>query len=247
MEKEEELNISSSDTTIDNVEENSVVDEKIVEENNEINETTNESIEDISNSNTNEQVEETIENANDTNSKESINEEQINEAPQFETAPPQYEVAPPQFEEVQRKPKVVRTDSYFDGGLLELIGWRILAFLITGVTLGIAYPWAACMLYNYQFKHTVYNGKRLKFEGTGGDLFVNMFKWLFFTLITCGIYAFFIPVSKTKWVISNLHFEDEDYITGDSYFDGNTFQLIGVNIVCNLLKDYYIHLLYVSD
>ena len=246
VKNEEEVNTLSSETTTDGVNDE-VVETNTVEEIKEINESTSENIntnENISNSDTIDETAESSINDSVETTNVDVNQQQNNENNQFETAQPQFEVAPPQFEEVQRKPQVVRTDSYFDGGLLELIGWRILAFLITGVTLGIAYPWAACMLYNYQFKHTVYNGKRLKFEGTGGDLFVNMFKWLFFTLITCGIYAFFIPVSKTKWVISNLHFEDEDHITGDSYFDGNTFQLIGVNILCNLLTILTFGLLY---
>lgn len=153
------------------------------------------------------------------------------------------------FEEVKvgsetTKQESVRTDSYFDGGLLELIGWRILAFLIIGVTLGIATPWAKCMLYSYQFKHTVYNGKRLKFEGTGGDLFFNAFKWVFFTIITLGIYLIFVPVKKTKWVISNLHYEDEQFIKGESFFDGKTIQLIGVNLLSGLLNLVSFGLLY---
>ena len=37
--------------------------------------------------------------------------------------------------------------SYFDGGLLSLIGWHILGFIITVITLGICYPWACCMIY----------------------------------------------------------------------------------------------------
>lgn len=140
------------------------------------------------------------------------------------------------YQEVELKEKQVRTDSYFDGGLLELIGWRILSFLIKAITLGIGAPWADCMLYSYQFKHTVYNGKRLKFEGTGGDLFVNRFIWIFLTIITLGIYGFFVPVKKTKWVISNLHFEDEDHKKEESFFDGKTIQLIGVNILCKILN-----------
>lgn len=142
-----------------------------------------------------------------------------------------------EFEEVkiERKEKEVRTDSYFDGKLLELIGWQLLSILITGLTLGIGRPWAECMLYNYQLKHTVYNGKRLKFEGTGGDLFVNKFKWIFFTIITLGIYAFFIPVRRTKWVISNIHFEDEEFKKDESFFDGGTFALIGINLLTRLL------------
>lgn len=148
------------------------------------------------------------------------------------------------YQEVETVKKQVRTDSYFDGGLLELIGWRILAFLIIGVTFGIATPWAKCMLYSYQFKHTVYNGKRLKFEGTGGDLFVNIFKWVFFSIITLGIYLIFVPVKKTKWVISNLHYEDEEFVKGESFFDGSTLQLIGVNLLSFFLNTISFGLLY---
>ena len=140
------------------------------------------------------------------------------------------------YQEVEPIKKEVRTDSYFDGSLIELIGWRLLAFLITIVTVGIAAPWGSRMLYSYQMKHTVYNGKRLKFEGTGGDLFVNQFKWVLFTIITLGIYAIFVPVKKTKWVISNIHFEDEEFIKEESFFDGKTIQLIGINLLCNFLN-----------
>jgi hypothetical protein len=150
----------------------------------------------------------------------------------------------PQFQEVERVKKVVRTDSYFDGKVLDLIGWRILAFLITSITFGLAAPWAKCMLYSYQIRHTVYNGKRLKFEGTGGSLFVNTFKWIFFSIITLGIYTLVIPVKKTKWVISHIHFEDEDFINGESYFDGNTLQLIGVNLLSGFLTLISFGLLY---
>ncbi|MCR5146839.1 MAG: DUF898 domain-containing protein [Clostridia bacterium] len=160
-------------------------------------------------------------------------------------------VASSEFEEV----KVIRSEptaqqnqqkgsSYFDGGLLELIGWRILAGLIIGLTLGVATPWAQCMLYSYQYKHTVYNGKRLKFDGTGGELFVNYFKWTFFTIITLGIYLIFVPIKKTKWIVSNLHYEDEPLVKGESYFDGTTLQLIGVNLLSMFLNSLSLGLLY---
>ena len=165
--------------------------------------------------------------------------EEINEFEEVQTVQETQE-----FQEVESKKKKVKTGSYFDGGLLELIGWRLLAFLISAITLGIATPWAMCMLYAYQINHTVYNGKRLRFEGTGGDLFVNIFKWVFFTIITLGIYLFFVPVRKAKWVISNIHYEDEDFIKGDSYFDGSTLQFIGINILSKILVVLSLGLLY---
>ena len=134
--------------------------------------------------------------------------------------------------------------SYFDGSVLGLIGWRILAFLITSLTLGIAAPWAQCLLISYQIKHTVYNGKRLIFKGTGGSLFLNIIKWVFFSIITFGIYTFVIPVKKTKWIVSNTYFADEECKKGESYFDGNTLELIGVNIVSAILTLISFGLLY---
>ena len=36
--------------------------------------------------------------------------------------------------------------SYFDGGLFELIGWKILGCLVTTFTFGICFPWAYTMV-----------------------------------------------------------------------------------------------------
>ena len=57
-------------------------------------------------------------------------------------------------------------ESYFDGGLLQLIGYNILGILVTVFTLGICLPWAYCMIYRWETKHTVINGRRLEFDGT---------------------------------------------------------------------------------
>lgn len=97
--------------------------------------------------------------------------------------------------------------SYFDGGLLELIGWSILGGLITFITLGICYPWALCMVYGWKINHTVVEGKRLHFIGTATDLFVNWIKWFFLCLITFGIYSFWLGVALEKWKVKNTVFE----------------------------------------
>jgi len=39
-------------------------------------------------------------------------------------------------------------DSYFDGGILDYIGYSLLVPTIFGLTLGIATPWAVCMMQN---------------------------------------------------------------------------------------------------
>lgn len=97
-------------------------------------------------------------------------------------------------------------ESYFDGGLLQLIGWRILGAIVTTLTLGICYPWAVCMEYNWEIKHTIIEGKRLKFDGTAIQLFGNWIKWLLLCIITFGIYSFWVSIAIKKWKVKHTHF-----------------------------------------
>lgn len=96
--------------------------------------------------------------------------------------------------------------SYFDGGLLQLIGYQILGFFVTVLTLGICYPWAVCMIYNWEAKHTVINGHRLKFDGKAIQLFGNWIKWLLLCIITVGIYSFWLNISLKKWKTKHTSF-----------------------------------------
>ena len=96
--------------------------------------------------------------------------------------------------------------SYFDGGLLQLIGWKLLGALITSLTLGICYPWAVCMVYKWETKHTVVDGRRLTFDGTAVGLFGNWIKWFLLTIITCGIYGFWLNIKVKKWITKHTHF-----------------------------------------
>lgn len=99
-------------------------------------------------------------------------------------------------------------NSYFDGGLLQLIGWKILGGLITMFTLGICYPWALCMIYDWQTKHTVIDGRRLAFDGKAVQLFGNWIKWCLLTIITLGIYSFWLGIALEKWKVKHTYFAD---------------------------------------
>ena len=99
-------------------------------------------------------------------------------------------------------------ESYFDGGLLQLIGWKILGFLITVCTFGICFPWAICLLLRWETHHTVINGHRLYFDGTALQLFGNWLKWLFLTIITFGIYGLWLSIALKKWIVKHTRFAD---------------------------------------
>ncbi|MDD3243400.1 MAG: DUF898 family protein [Eubacteriales bacterium] len=98
--------------------------------------------------------------------------------------------------------------SYFDGGLLSLWGYRLLTALVTAITLGIAYPWAQCKMVQWRVKHTVVNGRRLRFTGTGMSLFGHWIKWWLLSLITLGIYALWLPIKMQKWEAEHTFFAD---------------------------------------
>lgn len=99
-----------------------------------------------------------------------------------------------------------KNESYFDGGLLQLIGYKILGAIVTTLTLGICLPWAYCMVYNWETKHTVIDGKRLEFDGTAVQLFGNWIKWLLLTVITLGIYGFWVNIKLKQWRTKHTHF-----------------------------------------
>ena len=97
-------------------------------------------------------------------------------------------------------------NSYFDGSLLSLIGWSILGALVTFFTLGIAYPWALCMIYGWKINHTVIEGQRLRFTGSAIGLFGHWIKWFLLSIITLGIYSFWLRIKLEQWKVKNTEF-----------------------------------------
>lgn len=98
------------------------------------------------------------------------------------------------------------SESWFDGGLLQLIGWNILGILVTVLTLGICYPWAFTMVFRWEAHHTVIDGHRLEFDGTAVQLFGSWIKWFLLTIITLGIYGFWVGIALKKWKVKHTHF-----------------------------------------
>ena len=95
--------------------------------------------------------------------------------------------------------------SKFTGGLLGLIGITLLEAVICGLTLGIAFPWAVCIRERWYAKHTFIDGKQLVFDGTGAQLFGNYIKWFLLTIVTLGIYSFWLSIKMQQWVTKHTH------------------------------------------
>lgn len=48
--------------------------------------------------------------------------------------------------------------------------------------------------------------KESYFDGTAAGLFGNWIKWFLLTLITVGIYGFWLDIKLEKWIVSHSHF-----------------------------------------
>jgi uncharacterized membrane protein YjgN (DUF898 family) len=95
----------------------------------------------------------------------------------------------------------------FTGGAATYLGVGILAVLVVLVTFGLATPFAIVLKQRWRAKHTYINGHRLVFLGTGMSLFGNWIKWFLLTLVTFGIYSFWVVPRVHKWVVENTDFD----------------------------------------
>lgn len=75
-------------------------------------------------------------------------------------------------------------ESTFDGSTLVEKLILIGCFLLTILTFGLALWYLVCTYQRWNTKHTVYDGKRLVFEGTGKNYFYTIFFGSFFHIIT---------------------------------------------------------------
>ncbi len=125
-------------------------------------------------------------------------------------------------------------NSYFDGNFWQRLGRIIVSRFLTVITLGLAYPAAVCMLLRWECKHTVINGRRLKFTGKGAQLFGKYILWWLLTIVTFGIFGIWLGLNMKKWTVKHTVYADDD--TGAvSRFTGGVGGYIGIRLLAGLL------------
>ena len=138
-------------------------------------------------------------------------------ATKYEELPPELplieeeEVKPePQIVYIEKEPSVKLVDidqnapSYFDGRLIQLIGWTLLGALVTIFTLTICFPLAYAWIIKWECKHTVVNGYRQRFDGVAGSLIPRWILWTFLTIITLTIFGWWTPIRLRKWKVARI-------------------------------------------
>jgi len=95
----------------------------------------------------------------------------------------------------------------FDGGAATYVGTAVLGALVTIFTFGICYPFAMVLRERWRAKHSYIDGYRLVFTGSATGLFGNWLKWLFLSIITIGIYLFWVAPRIAAWKWEHTDFE----------------------------------------
>ncbi|MGN7800304.1 DUF898 family protein [Leifsonia sp. 22587] len=94
----------------------------------------------------------------------------------------------------------------FDGGAGTYLGTAILGFFVTALTLGICYPFALVLMQRWKAKHTFIDGQQLVFTGSAVGLFGHWIKWFLLSVITFGIYLFWVGPRLQRWITVNTEF-----------------------------------------
>ena len=92
------------------------------------------------------------------------------------------------------------TDSFYDGPAGEYLGQGLVASLLIVLSCGISQPWQRVRLIKFDLEHSVVNGDRMIFEGTGAQNWDENSINSILTVVTCGIYASWGIARMNRWV-----------------------------------------------
>ena len=96
-------------------------------------------------------------------------------------------------------------ESRFTGSLVDCVIVNLVAGFVSVLSLGLLSPWAICYYYRYIASHTIIDRNQLRFDGTASQLWGQWFKWLFFIIITVGIYTFWVGLRLEQWRVCHTH------------------------------------------
>ncbi|MBT6463088.1 MAG: DUF898 family protein [Opitutae bacterium] len=89
----------------------------------------------------------------------------------------------------------------FTGRLGECYALHLKGLFLTGVTLGIYYPWFRAELDRYLIGNTYYGTEGFQYHGRGDELMPKYLVGILLSVLTCGIYSFWMQADllRYKW------------------------------------------------
>jgi uncharacterized membrane protein YjgN (DUF898 family) len=95
----------------------------------------------------------------------------------------------------------------FDGDVVGYLGTRVLAAVVTVLTLGFGFPLALVLVQRWNARHLTVGGRRLVFTGRPGDLFRDWRSWWPLMVVTLGVYAFSVVPKVRGWIWDHTDYE----------------------------------------
>jgi uncharacterized membrane protein YjgN (DUF898 family) len=128
----------------------------------------------------------------------------------------------------------------FTGSGGELFVTFLVGYLLTMITFGIYGSWFMCNFIKYMTDHTTATAEdgtkyQLKYEGTGGNLFVTLFVGALLCMVTLYIYMPWFMCKLTKTIYSQTTILENGQKAGGMDFVGNGGDLFGQYLVGAIL------------
>ena len=125
------------------------------------------------------------------------------------------------------------------GGQLFLDAF--VGLLLTIVTLGIYFPWFVCKIIGFFCNNTTISvdgsqTAKLRFTGTGGELFGIFIVGFILTIITFGIYRSWYKVKKLKFLYGNTEVLTQSGSRFRINFNGTGGELFVINVLGIILS-----------
>jgi uncharacterized membrane protein YjgN (DUF898 family) len=95
--------------------------------------------------------------------------------------------------------------------LVTVVNSPILAILFLYIPLLGIIPFAIHGSFRYRMSRTSYRGVRFGYRGDRNFLVKNFFIWLFLTIVTFGIYAFWMQINIIRYTTENIRYGDVEF------------------------------------
>lgn len=100
-------------------------------------------------------------------------------------------------------------------------GYPTIAILVMYLLLAAILPFAIHGSYRYRMSKTVWRGIRMGYRGDRNELVKNFFTWIFYTIITFGIYGAWFAVNLRNYLFNHIRLGDIEFKSnakGKDYF-----------------------------
>ncbi|MEN9909398.1 MAG: hypothetical protein RLZZ540_2547 [Bacteroidota bacterium] len=114
--------------------------------------------------------------------------------------------------------------------LVDLFNSPLLGPLLFYGTLIIVSPIAIHGSYRYRMSRTSWRGIRFGYRGDRKEFILLFFKWIFFTIITLGVYGPWMAMNMRNYLLGNVRFGDVEF-----QYDGDGGDYFALNIKGYLL------------